>query len=310
MRVFFPQFKIESHREPWESARIVVELARHGVECVLELDQRCDAVFVGSIFANADAAEGYRKEPYRRYVAGYRQDQYARARANVIHYCWDMYPWVVEDPRHPEANRWQEYMRDLRSAREVWVPSTPVQRRVRQYLDRDAVVMPVVISTWEPDEPPTDGGYVVDVMRKYPGDPNTGLVKSVCDELGVECRETGADLSWPEYKRTIANARLLVSAYKEASTGSLALLDGYRLGKRVLLSDSEWNGGKHILGRKGYYFSWESRSSLRDSVYHLVSTYTPKGVTETELSRAWVDERYGEPVFAKVVADRLREVVR
>lgn len=305
MKVFFPQYKIESHREPWESARIVVELAKNGVECALEMSRDCDVVFVGSIFSNADAAEGYRKEPHRRYVAGYRQDQYKHV--PVVHYCWDMYPWVVEDKKHPEALRWQEYLYDLKRAKEVWVPSEPVRRRVRQYLDRDSVVMPVVISTWEPDEPPTDGGYVVDVMRKYPGDPNTGLVKQVCDELGVECRETGADLSWEDYKRTISNARLLVSAYKEASTGSLALLDGYRLGKRVLLSDSEWNGGKYLFGERSGYFQWDDRDSLKRCL-HNASTLPL--LIRKQSRTEWVDETYGEPAFARVVAERLREVVR
>lgn len=301
MKVFWPGYQIESHRNPWESARIVVELAKVGVECALELSHDCDAVFVGSISASEDAAGGYRKEPYRRYVAGYRQDQYKHVKS--VQYCWDLYPWVVEDPNYSDTKRVAGYVDDLRHCDEVWVPSAPVNRRLYQYTGRYGVVMPVVISPWEPDEPPTDGGYVVDVMRRYPGDPNTGVVKSVCDELGVECRETGASMSWAEYKRTIANARLLVSAYREASTGSLALLDGYRLGIDVLVSDSEWNGAGEIFGDRAMKFLWDDRKSLKDSINFLANRKLVR------LTTNWPDNTYGEPAFARAFADRIRKVV-
>lgn len=113
-------------------------------------------------------------------------------------------------------------------------------------------------------------------------------------------------MGWAEYKRTIANARLLVSAYREASTGSLALLDGYRMGKQVLLSDSEWNGAKQVFGPYGNYFRWDSRGALKEAVKEL--TFTRKTFS-LESYRSWVDDNYGEPAFARAFADRMRKVV-
>ncbi len=304
LKVFFPRFQTESHRTAAESARVVVELARVGVHCDLEVTPDTDAALVMSVFATEDAAAGYHKEPHHRYVPGYKRSR----RIKVVHYCWDLYPWVVEDGRHPDRARWVHYLTELRTATEVWVPTPPVARRVEQYTGRGAVVVPPVYCPWEPDATPsvTDSGLVVDVMRHYPGDPNADAVGRACDELGLPWVKTGASLPWPEYKKAVCSARLLVSAYREASTGSLALLDGYKLGKTVLVSDSEWNGARDLFGTRAHKFRFEDAAHLREEIqelYHRPDRYE-FGYNEPERA-AWVRDTYGEAAFARRVADNL-----
>jgi len=301
LKVFFPRFQTESHRTPAESARLVVELAKVGVACDLEVRPDTDAALVMSVFATEDAANGYHKEPNWRRVDGYKQFRHVK----VVHYCWDLYPWVVEDARHPDRIRWVHYLAELRKAAEVWVPTSPVARRVEQYTGRGAVVVPPVYCPWEP-LPGTvrDGGYVVDVMRNYPGDPNADAVGRACDELGVPWVKTGASMPWDEYRKTIAGARLLVSAYREASTGSLALLDGYRLGKTVLVSDSEWNGARDLFGYRASRFAWNDYNELKQRI-DVFARY-PSTARFNEAERAtWVEDTYGEAAFARRVADNL-----
>jgi len=301
MRVFFPRYLIESHREPWQSAKLVCELAKLDVHCLLEMDRSIDVVFCGGISVVEDAANGFKKDPYGRLVPGYRDFP----KVPVVHYCWDLYPWVVTNKDYPDHRRWVHYMRELRRAKEVWVPTTPVVKRVEQFLKRDAHVVKCPVPFWDPDEPARDGGYVVDVMRRYPKEPNVGLVTKVCAELGIPHAETGASLSWDDYRRTIANARLLVSSYYEASTGSLALLEGYRLGKPVLLSDSPWHGGRDLFGDRATYFRWDDEQEFAATLNIVYQA----GVTAPEDSAYWAEATYGETAFAHRMAERLREVV-
>lgn len=309
LRVFFPWFRIESHREPWQSARLVVELARCGVRCVLEPDRACDAAFVASFGEAEDAAAGYSKHPHNRKMPGYRRFP----RVKVVHYCWDLYPWVVDDADHPDGPRWRHYLAELRHAHEVWVPTPPVARRVEQYCRRSAVVVPPVYCPWgpDPDCPARDETTVVDVLRDYPSDPNRDLVGRACAAAGLPWTKTRAGLPWDEYRRTVAGARVLASAYREASTGSLALFDGYALGKHVLLSDSEWHGGRDLFGdRAGVtYFRWDDPDDFAAKVRRLAHDPLPDPDSAQVLNRReWVEHTYGEAAFARRVADNLRRV--
>ena len=306
LRVYFPWYQIESHREPWQSARIVTELADLGVQCLLEMGPSVDVVFCGGLYPVEDAANGYWKDPNHRRVVGYREFP----SVPVVLYNWDLYPWLLEDRSHPEYERWRAYLIELERCAEVWVPSEPVARRTHQYLNRPSRVIRGPVCSWEPDAAPMNGGYVVDVMRKYKGDPNNGLVESVCHELGIPCVETGASLGWDHYRHTIANAGLLVSAYREASTGSLALLEGYRLGKPVLLSNSEWHGGRDHFGDRARYFQWDDPKSLR---YNIADWYANRDALEywedPAECREWVEENYSEKAFARRMSEALRKVV-
>lgn len=97
----------------------------------------------------------------------------------------------------------------------------------------------------------------------------------------------------------IAGARLLVSAYHEASTGGLSLLEGYALGKPVLLSDSPYQGGRDYFGDRANYFHWGSYDDLKSELLCLYEN--PPRVNAVE-ARDWVEKNYGEHAFARRLA--------
>lgn len=299
IRVFFPEFETEAHRQNWQGARLAAALADEGVECQLTVDRHCDAAFVASFSTFHDAAHGCRKDPFNRPVLGTKHFP----AMPVIHYCWDLYPFKVEGP--DERWRWDAYREALRTAMAVWVPSACTMRRIVQYTDRDASVVLSSCPRWEPpDGCLRNGGYVVDVLRPYPGDPNVGAVRRACEELGIACHELGDHArTWDEFRSLIAGAALLVSAAHEASTGGLTLLEGYRLGKPVLISDSPRHGGRDYFGARAMYFRYDDPGDLRAKIKALA------GYAVASDCRQWVDAHYSDAAFARRIAAGLREVL-
>lgn len=299
MRVYFHRLALESHRSMKRVAELILAIDRCGVTVTTTLDTSCDIAFCGAFESSGSFLE-----------AVWREDRYRAERdippVKTVHFCWDMYPWKVngDDPA------WGRYVEDLKRCTAILVPSRAAGKRVTEFCKRESSVVLAACNPFEAE--PFDGGWVVDVMRPYAGDPNTGLVKSVCDELGIPCVETRAGLPREEFERTVAGARLLVSAYFEASTGGLTLLEGYRLGKVVLLSDSKYNGAtEYFHGTERHTFVWNKRESLK---YHIDGIFKAgEGKVKSSLThahRAWVDERYSDTAFSQRIASEFRRITQ
>lgn len=285
MRVWFPDFFTEAHRTREHGLLLVAALADEGVECVDAYDPSCEAVFCGSIYKSQVVALTRAKVKFK---------------IPVVQYNWDIYPWHVE--KSPDY--WLPYIEELKVAAEVWVPSLCTVARTIEFAGRNAFVIKTSVRPWEHE--PTRGDYVVDVMRKYP-DRNADAVRWACNALGIPVIETATKTPWEEFKKVIAGARLLVSAYQEASTAGLTLLEGYYLGKTVLLSDSLRNGGRDYFGDRASYFKWDSRRELTEQVSFL---YNSPLVSSREEAAGWVKETYSEAAMARPMAARLRELVK
>lgn len=304
LRVFFPEFETEAHRANWEGARLVAAMADLGVECSLKIDRHTRAAFVASFSTFLDARDGYRKDPHNRPVLGWKHFP----GVPVIQYCWDLYPFKLET-EHEESDRWREYLADLRSAAEVWVPSRSVVDRVRQYADREAAVVKCSCPSWEPpDGRVWDGGYALNVIRPYPGDPGAGHFREACERAGVSYAEVGEHgRSWDDFRRLVAGASVLVSPAREASTGGLTLLEGYRLGKPVLLPDSPLHGGRDYFEDAANYYRWGDVDDLSGKLKLIVGG---GGVRpDPRYSRPWVGIVYSTAAFASRIAEGLRRVV-
>lgn len=295
MRMYFHRLAMESHRSTKRAAELVLALDRFGITVTTTLDTSCDFALCGAFEERGSFLD-----------ATTREDRY-RAERNIppvrtVHYNWDLYPWKIEgdDPG------WKKYVDDLRSCTAVIVPSIPVQKRTQEYCGRKSTVVLAACNAF--DAEPFDGGWVVDVMRPYAGDPNTGLVRKVCEELKIPCVETRAGLPFDEFKRTIAGARLLVSGYFEASTGGLTLLEGYRLGKTVLISDSPYQGAnEYFVGNRAATFRWNDREHLKSRIAELYPRPNPHGNSSM---REWVDQNYSDDAFAKRLAAELRRIAK
>lgn len=289
LRVFFPEYATEAHREPWQGAALVVALAECGIQCALHMDARCDAVLTATYWGDREAAHEYQRFPD----------------VPVLYYCWDLYPFQVkvEHEDGEQTKRWAEYVEHLKRARGIFVPSRCTVDRVRQYTGRGAWVVKSSVRTFR--EPVTDGGYVLDPVRKYP-DPNRWAVQEACQELRLPLVQSMNELPWAEYKKAVAGCRLVVSAQVEASTGGLSLLEGYALGKPVLLSDSPRHGGADYFGSRAHYFRHDDPADLRAKLQMLWDALPPRNVIAW---RRWVETEYSEMAMARGIAERMREAL-
>lgn len=319
LKLWFPRGFLECHREQWHSMRTCIALTRHNIECVLDEDpeaaDECDVLFCGSfalygVFQTARMRKANRKKP-------------------TVHYNWDIYPFQVNDPeldRHGKptgrltanGTRWREYLEELRHVTEIWVPSQCTVTRTQEFAGRDAVVIKSPIYLWEipPERPPTlthlqPRTYVVDVMRVYPGDPNAYACEQACREAGFPFVGMRHRFTDEEFRWTVGNALLLVSANYEASTGGLTMLEGYAHGVDVIVSDSPRHGGVDYFGKRATYFRWDRPEALVSAIRMcgMAAGRSPLPPEKIQERAVWVATEYSDDQFAKVAAPRLWSLV-
>lgn len=291
LSLFFPDFFTEAHRTK-ERQRDLVESFNDLEVHVNHLNtDGCDAVFCGTIWQSESLKD---------------------CKLPVFHYCWDLYPWQLEGEAKEcwKKHLWRPYVEQLKTCAGIFVPGESTARRVEEFTGRkDSKVVKAPVKLWEPPCAPFDGGYVMDVMRKYP-DPNKSAVWDACKSLGIPCVEGGANLPWEKFKRIVAGARLLVSAYYEASTGGLTLLEGYGLGKPVLLSNSPYNGAQEYFQERAPCFQWDEPESLKDWIYAGFNRQETCTVwakqEEAKHCRQWVESTHNDQMFAFEIVSYLR----
>lgn len=183
-------------------------------------------------------------------------------------YMWDCYEWVWTNPRPGEYD-YKRYGELLKLAREVWVPSQCTGRRTTQWWGLTNWSVVLSACPWWDHPNVRDDGYALCTLRHLP-DPWDTVFEECCEEIGIPYKRTDHNLSYEDYQDTVAGCRFLVSHYYEASTGGLTLLEAYRLGKPVLISDSIWHGGLDYFGNRAEYFRGGDRGNFKlllDSMY-------------------------------------------
>lgn len=311
IKVWFPEFYTEAHREDHHRQTLAHALREEGVEPQLVPDGNTRLVFVGGFL---------RHHQYRDQLTVYRH-------LPSVWYCWDLYPWKVEGTGDKTSDNYErvsrawlhEWMRDADRAAAIVVPSRCTADRVCRYLAEGIPVHTVKapVHLWErpPGRPsPREiygqllrpGRYAVDVMRKYE-DPFADACRQACDRAGVPCLEMNHGLGWDDFRWAVANAGLLVSAVSEASTGGLTLLEGYAHGVPVLMSDSRWHGGRDYFGDQAGvgYFRWDDPADLAAAITRGMTSPRP----DPAEARRWVAEEYSERRFARQLAGVFREVL-
>lgn len=254
-----------------------------------------------------------------RYAAEARRVAKGRGK-RLVCYCWDLYPWqlssVGEDGRPTvRASQFKEYAEVLKAADLVICPSYKAAVRVRDTTGRSVRVVPSPVFGWEP--PPGvvvgHGQYVYDVMRPYEGDRFKDAARTACRLLGVRYEGGGSRVPWDTFRTLVAQAGCLVSAVEEASTGGLTLLEGYRLGKPVVVPVMGRNGAENYLCGAGgerdgvYRFVWNSAVDLRKALRQALAA-DPPGPAAVEARREWVDKTYSVTAFARGIRAVLEEL--
>lgn len=300
MKVYFHKFYTEAHRRWRRGAAFANALEAEDIEMSMVLDSSCQVAMCGA-FSLADEFH----ELVNRHTEFLREQMKPRIR--VAHLCWDLYPIHVEGTRTgmtgSEWMLWDRYRLNLMRANLVMAPTISAARRMSQYLPRKRinVCTPACDPWWETYQGPTGGEHVLDVMRRY-DDWGCGKVAAACGRLGLPCLESAGGLSHEDFQRAVAQARVLVCAYDEASTGGLTLLEGHALGKRVVASDSEWNGASCLFKDRAAYFRHGDEADLDRAIKEAWEAAS----VDREGSAAWVRQEFSDAAMAKQLSAMLK----
>ena len=315
MNVYWPLFRSECHRRfeatGLQGQSLANELDKLGVNCHAHFEEgrKYDLIFLcGTHWSN--------EEHMQKCFANIPE-------VPVVWYCWDIYPLHVEEAMaeetrksSPRSSRGAVLFRSLiargKACKRILVPSRCSVKNITNIVGRDDAQ--VVLGAVHPFVAPNfrDSGFVLDAMRKY-DDLNEGAVARACFKLKIPCIGTMSIAGWEEYVDKLSSCRLLVSAYRVASTGGYSALEAYALGKQVLLSDSPDNGAVDYFGhgRPGVqYFNWESPGDLRRRIIDMFNNPHQPNLRERIANFHWVKETYSDAKMADGLAAQFRAVAK
>jgi len=212
-----------------------------------------------------------------------------------VQYNWDLYEWQNYD-----GYRWL-----LDKSDDIWYPSSAVQKRTQEFygMEKGRIIKTFIPVEHLKDAEIKDERFVLSPIRHYLKDKYFGWFEKACEELKIPYDHPDHSYSDEEFKRKIASCSFIVSAYYEASTGGLGIIEGTYLGKSVLLTDSPYMGAKDYLGDRAWYFT--DYESLKEKI-KLLWDNTPK--LNLKECQDWVLESYSVARMAKEVNDALQRV--
>lgn len=304
IRVCLVDLYTEATSLPGQAGKLVATFERQGVELVGRYEPGCAAIICGSIARMLLTRDALRESLYK---------------APLFVYCWDLYSWVWSNSR--KAHNYRQFGELMKHAREVWVPSECTADAVRQYYPAavaETVVVKSLVNCFDEGEIPADDGtgtraaglgelfrpkcYALNVLRRVPADSCCYWAETACQELGIPCVTPNHRLSEHDWRLTLTGARFTISAYREASTGGLSIMEGYYHGVPALLSDSTLHAGMEYMGARAAYFAGNSFAALRERIAELWAS-PPK--IDVAAAREWVEQEYSYDAFAARVIQRL-----
>lgn len=150
-----------------------------------------------------------------------------------------------------------------------------------------------------------DDGYALCCLRPIP-DPWWGMFEKCCTELGIPYKMTRHELGVEQYRDAIAGCRFICAPLYELSTGGLSLTEAYYHGKPVLLSGSEWNGGRDYLGDRAKYFRHGDEHNFKFMLGWMMDTYANMGTLRVKPDyKEYVRDHLSDGRMGDDVADRL-----
>ena len=229
----------------------------------------------------------------------------------MINYNWDFYQWVF---RKSCGFEWELYGEYLKKSLEVWVPSDAVSKRTNEFYPgiKDKCVTIKTYGLFFDTEDIKNDGYIYNPIRDaYQLDPNYGMIDKVCSELDIPLFDRksygayGSGLPLDEYRKKIAHCSFIVCELNEMSTGGLSLLEAYRLGKPILISDSSYEGAYDYFGDRAYYFRDGDYEDFKRKVNDLWKN-TPE--LDKEECKKYVDGNFSVDVMMDYMSSRLEHL--
>jgi len=155
------------------------------------------------------------------------------------------------------------------------------------------------IPMWKEPEDTKDEGYLLCTLRELP-DPMWGKFEEACEALRIPYRMTEHQETFADYMNAVAHCRGIVSHLEELSTGGLSCLEGYRIGKPVLLNDSPLHGGRDYFGNRASYFK---NGDMEDFQRELLRLYASPSIAAD--CTVWTDRNFSSVRMVKEIAGRL-----
>ena len=229
-------------------------------------------------------------------------------------YAWDYYAWLWEPGQEGKVQKYNpvrgqeydycKYGRLLARAREIWVPSHCTGRRTTQWYGLTNWSVILSACPWWDHPNVRDDGYALCCLREIP-DPWWGKFEQACEELGIPYRMPKHEKSYEEYQDLVAGCRFLCAPLYELSTGGLSLMEGYRLGKPVLLSNSEWNGGRDYFGDRAHYFIHGNEVDFKRALKMLSCYEVQSNGRIRKEKAAYIEQNFSD---RRMVDDMLRRI--
>ena len=193
-----------------------------------------------------------------------------------IFYIWDCYSWALNfnsvGIKCNGSFDWNRLQQILKFCDIVLVPNVGTQTTLASNLS----VPSQVLLPWAPFFEYyniVDKRYVAFATTTYATDPTSSWGIKACKELSIPYISTA---DYPKffvdnnnYKKLVGECSFLVNTYFEASTGGLSLLEGYNLGKPILISNSTLNGANDIFGDLAYTYEYGSFTELKIEIQRL-----------------------------------------
>lgn len=215
----------------------------------------------------------------------------------LITYCWDYYLWA-HTGKHSGWN-WVQYAQFMKECDLVIVPSSTQQLRLKELLDIDSVVVKTGVTVY--DDMITDKGFILDPLRYYPEENRDWAVKAA-ELLEIPLIHSEHGYSHEEFRELVASCTFMTSCVREASTGSLALIEGLYHGKPALVSNSPYQGAKDYIGEFGYYFQYDN---FDDLVAKMKEMWENKPKIERKKAKKYIKENFSYDVMAKNLYEQI-----
>ncbi len=253
----------------WQQ-QVIPELEKLGHKVLSnDCDDSVDVVIVRSVIKMGDAWKIRKKFP----------------KIPMINYNWDVYSWALKNPR-PNEYDYASYKKLCEESLEVWVPSHAVQKSLVDHWGMESRVMKCYFptKTWSKVG---DKGYAFQALRMNP-DIHMDWFQKAAIEIGIPYALTDPNFPMTEedFRDTLANARFLVSAIYEMSTGGMFLFEGAMFGKPILASNSPYMGVVDYLGDSIAYFQWDDFEDLKDK---MLKMHRGELKTNTKKAKALVE---------------------
>ncbi len=189
----------------------------------------------------------------------------------IYTFVWDCYEWIFD---HNRGYDWNGYGNLCKNSDRIFVPSEGQRLRLLQHwnieLDKSYVI-PAYAQFFDYNSV-EDLNYVCNPLREIP-DRHLGWIEKACKELDIPYehggrKSGGSHKNWETYKDFIGKSSFIVCPWYEASTGGMSLLEGYAIGKDVLVCNSPYMGAKDYFNERANYFE-PTYQSLKDSIHNM-----------------------------------------